>query len=221
MNAPTPLLDQLHVDPHAPQRARVLETPACHRGCQLRSYERVIDGRLHIFGGGAWRPVPSGGTTVSEVFGTETALTWAGAIGSSTTAGRQSNAIDNTSALAVDGLLAISIVFPNSAPANDKSIYIYAGAYIGATNGWQGRPALTGSDGAYTFNDITTTPSGLFLCQADYQVQNTTGLWVVPSLAAVFGGLLPPKMAFAVANYSGQTITTFSATYRLANYTNA
>lgn len=158
---------------------------------------------------------------IAPSYGTETALTWAGAIASSPTAGRQSNPIDNTSALAVDGILAISAVFPNSAPANDKTLYIYAGAYIGATGGWQGRPALSGADGAYTFNDITTTPSGLFLCQADFQVQNTTGLWIVPSLAAVFGGLLPPKMAFALANYSGQTITTFTATYRLANYTNA
>lgn len=160
-------------------------------------------------------------TTVAELFGTETALTWSGAIASSTTAGRQSNAIDNTSTLAVDGLLAVSIVFPASAPANDKTVYLYGAAWIGATNGWQGRPAVTGSDAAYTANDITTTPTGLRLMDAEYQVNGATGLWIVPSLATVFGGLLPPKMAFVVMNYSGQTITTFSATYRLANYTNA
>lgn len=157
--------------------------------------------------------------TVNIVYAAETALTWAGAIASSTTAGRQSNTVDNTSTLADDYELSVSIVFPNSAPANDKTVYLYAGGWFGATNGWQGRPALTGSDGAYTFNDITTTPSGLYMMQSCYMVQNTTGLFVVPSLATVFGGSVPAKMAFAVANYSGQTITTFSATYRAITYT--
>lgn len=157
--------------------------------------------------------------TVQIAYGSETALTWSGAIASSTTAGRQSATIDNTSTLADDYELSVSIVFPNSAPANDSTVYLYAGGWFGSTNGWQGRPALTGSDAAYTFNDITTTPSGLYLAQSCYMVQNTTGLFVVPSLATVFGGTIPAKIAFAVANYSGQTITTFSATYRAITYT--
>lgn len=157
--------------------------------------------------------------TVNIVYGTETALTWAGAIASSATAGRQSNTIDNTSALADDYELSVSIVFPNSAPANHSTVYLYAGGWFGATNAWQGRPALSGSDGAYTFNDITTTPSGLELAKSCFMVQNTTGLFTVPSLATVFGGTVPAKIAFAVANYSGQTITTFSATYRAITYT--
>jgi hypothetical protein len=157
--------------------------------------------------------------TVQIAYGADTALTWAGAIGSSTTAGRQSNTIDNSSTLADDYEVSVSIVFPNSAPANDKTVYLYAGGNYGATAGWEGRPALTGSDGAYTFNDITTTPSGLHLAKSCFMVQNTTGVFAIPSLATVFGGSLPEKMALAVANYSGQTITTFTARYRAITYT--
>lgn len=156
--------------------------------------------------------------TVNISYGTDTALTWAGAIASSTTAGRQSNAIDNSSTLADDYQVTVSIVFPNSATGNDKTVYLYAGGYYGATAGWEGNPALTGSDGAYTFNDITTTPSGLRLARACFMVQNTTSIWSIPSVATVFGGTLPEQIAFAVANYSGQTITTFTARYRAITY---
>jgi hypothetical protein len=157
--------------------------------------------------------------TVNIAYGSETSLTWAGAIASSTTAGRQSNTIDNTSTLADDYEVAVNIVFPNSAPANDKTVYVYAAGYIGATNTWAGRPALTGSDGSYTANDITTTPMGVPLAGAFFMVQNTTGTFLIPSLATVFGGSLPQKIALVVMNYSGQTITTFTATYRAITYT--
>lgn len=157
--------------------------------------------------------------TVNIAYGTDTALTWAGAIASSATAGRQSDAIDNSSTLADDYEVSVSIVFPNSAPANDKTVYLYAGGWYGATGAWQGRPVLTGSDGAYTFNDITTTPAGLYLAASCFMVQNTTGTFAIPSVATVFGGSLPAKFAFAVANYSGQTITTFTARFRAITWT--
>ena len=158
-------------------------------------------------------------SSVQVAYGTDTALTWAGAIASSATAGRQSNTIDNSSVLAPDYQVLVSIVFPNSAPANDKTVYLYAGGYYGATAGWEGGPALSGSDGAYTFNDITTTPTGLYLAKSCFMVQNATRVFGIPSLATVFGGSLPEKVAFAVANYSGQTITTFTARYRAILYT--
>lgn len=157
--------------------------------------------------------------TVNVAYGTDTAMTWSGAIASSTTAGRECTAIDNTSTLADDYEITVSIVFPNSAPANDKTVYLYLGGWYGATAGYEGNPVLTGSDAAYTFNDITTTPSGLRLARACYMVQNTTSVWSIPSVATVFGGTCPAKIGAAVANYSGQTITTFSARYRAITYT--
>ena len=157
--------------------------------------------------------------TVNIAYGSDTSLTWAGAIASSTTAGRQSDPIDNTSTLADDYEVSVSIVFPNSAPANDKTVYLYAGGWYGATAGWEGRPALSGADGSYTANDITTTPTGLYLAKACYMVQNTTGVFAIPSVATVFGGVVPAKFAFVCMNYSGQTITTFTARYRSITYT--
>lgn len=158
-------------------------------------------------------------STVKIAYGAETALTWAGAIASSATAGRQSDAIDNTSTLADDYMVAVKIVFPALAPGNDKTVYLYAGAFIGATNTYEGNPALGGSDAAYTFLDITTTPSALHLARSCFQTNAATGTWVIPSIATVFGGIVPSKFALAVANYAGQTITTFTATYQAITYT--
>lgn len=156
---------------------------------------------------------------VNIAYGADTSLTWAGAIASSSTAGRQSDTVDNSTVLADDYEAAVQIVFPNAAAGSDKTVYLYVGGWYGSTMGWEGRPVLTGSDGAYMFNDITTTPSGLYLAKACFMVQNTTGTFAIPSVATVFGGTLPAKFAFAVANFSGQTITTFTARYRAITYT--
>ena len=159
-------------------------------------------------------------TTVKVAYGAETSLTWTAAIASSATAGRECTAIDNTTTLADDYQIAISMTTPNLAMANDKTVYVYAGAYQGATLGWQGSPALTGTDAAYTFDDITTTPSALRLAGAFFQVQNKTRVFTIPSIATVFGGNVPPKFGLALINFSGQTLTTVTASYVPITYTN-
>jgi hypothetical protein len=158
-------------------------------------------------------------TTVKIAYGSETSITWTAAIASSATAARECTAIDNTSTKADDYQIAVSIVYPNSAPANDKTVYVYAGAYQGATLGYQG--GLTGSDAAITLDDITTTPSPLRLAGAFWQVQNKTRVFTIPSIAAVFGGNVPPKFGLVLVNYSGQTLTTVTASYVAITYTNS
>lgn len=158
--------------------------------------------------------------TVKISYDTSAALTWSGAIASSTTVCRESNAINNTTSLYDDVRVFISIVYPNLAPANDKTVYILAGGYLDATIGWAGSPALTGLDAAWTADaDLTANASGLKVAGAFWQVQNKTRVFEIPSLATVFGGSLPVQIGLVCWNFSGQTITTFSARYQGIYYT--
>lgn len=144
--------------------------------------------------------------------GTATALTWTiDSLASSVTAGRQATAVDDTATKALDYLLTLHIVYPNSAPANDKSLYLYVAGFDG-TN-WSG--GASGSDAAYTFDDITAHPTPLRGPQAMWMVQNKTRDFGPFSIASFFGGIVPIKWAPILINYSGQTLsTTCSATYQ-------
>lgn len=162
-------------------------------------------------------------TTTKIAYGSVAALTWTlDSLASSTTAGRECTAIDNTSTLADDYQVLIKIVYPNSAPANNKTLYVYAGGYD-ATTGYAGGPVLTGSDAAYTFDaDATANTPSLILAGSFWMVQNKTKVCTIPSLAAVFGGILPPKIGLVALNYSGQTLSTgCSATVLPITYTAA
>lgn len=158
-------------------------------------------------------------STLQISYGTATAITWTlDSLASSTTAGRECTAIDNTSTKADDYRIQIKIVYPNSATANDKTAYVYAGGWDG-TNYVGG---LTGSDAAYTFDDITTTPSPMRLALAGFMVINKTRVFDIPSIATVFGGVVPSKFGLAIINYSGQTFSTScTASYQAITYTAA
>lgn len=156
--------------------------------------------------------------TLNIAYGTATAITWTlDSLASSTTAGRECTAIDNgTSVKADDYRIKIKLVAINSATANDKTVYIYAAGYDGTdyTGG------VTGSDAAYTFDDITTTPSPMRLATPCFMVINKTRVFEIPSIATVFGGVVPTKFNLVAINYSGQTLSTgCSATYQAITYT--
>lgn len=156
-------------------------------------------------------------STLNIAYGTATAITWTlDSLASSTTAGRECTAIDNTTTKADDYRIKIKIVYPNSAPAGEKTLYIYAA-------GWDGTDytgGLTGSDAAYTFDDITTTPSPMKLALAGYMVQNKTRVFEISSINTVFSGVVPSKFGLVAINNSGQTLSTScSATYQAITYT--
>lgn len=158
--------------------------------------------------------------TVNIAYGSETAITWTAAIGASTTVARECTAIDNTSTKADDYAVNISIVYPNAAVGGDGNVYIYAGAWYGANIGWEGSPALTGSDASYTFDAAyTTSPPALRLARACFQVQAKTRVFAIPSIATVFGGVVPDKFGLVLANNSGQTLTTVTAYYQAITFT--
>lgn len=126
-------------------------------------------------------------------------------LASSASAGRESAAIDNTSNLLLDALVALKIKLQAGTPGSDKAIYVWvAGTVDAATPTWP--DAITGADAAITFNSpanvrllgviAAPTSAGIFI----------GGPW---SVAAAFGGSMPEKWSIAVRNFTG---CTFSAT---------
>jgi hypothetical protein len=151
-------------------------------------------------------------TSVKEAMGSATAITCSGAIASSGTVGRQSTVIDNSTNLMLDALVELNVAYPNSAPANDKAIYIYAFASLDGTNFPEG---LGASDAGFTFQGAAgALTSALRLLGVVPAVQNVTARYGPFAVAPAFGGILPAKWGIIVLNYSGQTITTFTSQYR-------
>lgn len=136
-------------------------------------------------------------------YGSRTSITCTlDSLASSATAGRQSDRVDNSSNKYLDAIVDVKIVYPNSAPANHKGIYVFAFGYDGTNNdGYAGA-----SDAAYTFDDITTTGQNLKPLGFITAVQNKTQIAKF-NVAAAFGGVLPPGWGLVFLNYSGQTLS--------------
>lgn len=162
--------------------------------------------------------------TITEFFGTATAFTKTNAnLASSATAGWMSNAIDNSSNLYDDALVAIELAAVNTAPGatTNKAIYLYAYSLIeGTAYSGSGAAAISGSEGTLTFPDITTLPTNLpLLGIVPYSTQNVAINSPAFSVAACFGGVLPPKWGVAMINYSGMTLSVTNIYYIEQKYT--
>lgn len=131
------------------------------------------------------------------------------ALASSATAGRASTAVDNTSNVFLDALVSIHIDFPNSAPANDKAIYVYV--YGSANGGTNYSGGITGTDAAYTMDDPTVLR---LVGVIPIPTQNKVYYAGPFSIAAAFGGVLPDRWGIYIRNYAGQTLgSTNNAAY--------
>lgn len=139
-------------------------------------------------------------------FGSATAFTITlDSLASSGTTGRESTVVDNSSSLYLDALVEVTIDYPNSAPANDQAIYVYA---YGSLDGTNYPEDITGSNAAFTFKGSAgALKTALRLIGVIPATQNMGpdrfGPWAV---APAFGGILPVKWGIAVLNYSGQTL---------------
>lgn len=153
--------------------------------------------------------------SVKEAFGAANAFTITlNSLASSGTAGRESTVVDNSSGLYIDALVEVRINYPNSAPANDQVIYVYAYGSLDGTNYPEG---LTGSDAAYTFlGSAGALKTALRLIGVIPANQNTDKRYGPFPVAPAFGGIMPPKWGIATLNYSGQTLAASnnSAQYR-------
>lgn len=143
--------------------------------------------------------------SIKQAFGTATAFTITlNSLASSGTAGRESTVVDNSTDLMLDALVEVRISYPNSAPANDKAIYVFAYGSLDGTNYPEG---LTGADAAYTFlGSAGALTTALRLIGTIPANQNTDKRYGPFPVAPAFGGILPVKWGIACLNYSGQTL---------------
>jgi hypothetical protein len=124
-------------------------------------------------------------------------------LASSSTAGRGSAFVDNSSNLYVDAQLTIAVKTSASALANDKACYVYLYG-CGADSIYNGSSAeAEGTDAAVTL-DSPTNLKGPFViaCPAS----SVTYRLVIGSVASVFGGVLPYKWGFVLQNFTGQAL---------------
>lgn len=159
-------------------------------------------------------------STVTELFGTATAFTKTNAgLATSATAGWKSNAIDNSTTLAVDALVTIELGAVNTAPANSKAIFLYAYSYDDTSYAGTGAAAIDGTEGTVTFPDITSLQGNLpLLGVVPYSTQNVAIVSPAFSVAKCFGGVLPKKWGVAMVNHSGMTLSPTNVYYQEIKY---
>lgn len=159
-------------------------------------------------------------TTDKIAYGTSTAIpcTISG-LATSTTAGRQSDVVDNSSNLFDDALLTIVISTGASTPKNGAAAYVYL---FGSEDGtlFDSDDAQPGaSDAAYTVNAASNLRFGVIAMPTASKTYTKTF-----SVASFFGGLMPRKWGFVVVAdiYStGNTGATDGSSYTGITYTNS
>jgi len=143
-------------------------------------------------------------TTDKVLYATSATITnTLASLASSATAGRSCLAVDNSTNLYDDAELTISVKTSASALANDKACYLYFfGSEDGTVMGSSSAEAA-GTDVAVTL-DSPTNLRGPYpiACPAS----SVTYRLVIPSVAAIFGGVLPRKWGYVLRNYTGQAL---------------
>jgi hypothetical protein len=145
-------------------------------------------------------------SSIKEAFGSVTTMTVTNlhSLASSATAGWQSAVVDNTSDLYLDALVNIVLDFANTTPANSKGVYVYA--YGGIESGVYSNPA-SGSEGTITLVDVTVNAQNLKLIGfIPYTTQDEVAESGPISVAAGFGGVLPPFWGVVLLNHSGAAL---------------
>lgn len=124
-------------------------------------------------------------------------------LASSATAGWQSAVVDNTTDLYEDALVQVILDFANTAPSADKCAYVFA--YSGLETAYAD-PA-SGTEGSITLATIASNPQAFRqIGTVPYNTQDAVVESSVMSVAAAFGGVLPPKWGIVVMNYSGAAL---------------
>lgn len=167
-------------------------------------------------------------TTNSQSYGSYTAMTVTNlqSLASSATAGWQSARVDNqTSVKALDYEIFVKLTSANTAPANDKAMYVYISPAITTDGGttWlhadQGTTTLpTGTEGTTTIaspNDlkllgVLSYTTQQMVCQGSFL------------LSSALGQSMPDGFSIIIVNFSGAALSTSCVVaYRALNITNA
>jgi hypothetical protein len=128
-------------------------------------------------------------------------------VANSATVGWQSAKIDDTSNKAVDYQINVQIAAVNTAPANDKAIYIYAVPWYYDGSTWYpgadlgSATALTGTDAAGTI----VAGNGLRIAKIIPYVTQNQPMSTQFNLMSVFP-TMPDAWSLVVVNYTGITL---------------
>ena len=137
------------------------------------------------------------------------AVTALNSLASSATAGWKSTRVENLTTLALDYEIFVKLTMANTAPANDKAVYVYvcpwytpdAGSTWFASDG--GTTTLpTSADAAYTI----ASPNDLILLGV---MNYTTQQMVLQKsflLSNAFGNSMPDGFSIIIVNYTGAAI---------------
>jgi hypothetical protein len=152
---------------------------------------------------------------VNIAYDTYTALTVTNlqSLASSATAGWQSARISNVSTLALDYEIVVSLTTANTAPANDKAVYVFISPAVttdGGTTWLQADGGTTtlpsGSQGTYTIGGVTTTNNLDLLRAVAYTAQQQT-MQAVMRLSDLYDAM-PDGFQIIIVNYTGAALST-------------
>ena len=121
----------------------------------------------------------------------------------------QSDRVDNiTSTKAVDYEVLVYLAPVNTAPANDKTIYVYAVPWVNKDVTWYpadncGTTLLTGSQGTAT---VANPNNARLMGVINNQTQNTV-MSNSFMLSNAFGSSMPDGWSLLIQNYTGATLT--------------
>ena len=120
----------------------------------------------------------------------------------SSTVGRQSTAIDNSSSRFLDVLITCKIALTTGTASAPNAVFVYA--YASVDGGSEYPDAVTGTDAGITINN----PTQLKLLGAVYAPTQSLGYKGGPwSFAALYGGRMPERWGVVVINDSGIALT--------------
>ena len=151
--------------------------------------------------------------TQNIAYGTYTALTVTNlnSLANSATVGWQSARVSNITTLADDYEILIVLNMANTAPANDRAVYVYVSPAVttdGGTTWYQADGGTTtmpgGSEGAYTIAGTTTTNNLDLLRALAYTTQNQN-VQAVLRLSDLYD-TMPDGFQIIIVDYSGAAL---------------
>jgi len=156
-------------------------------------------------------------STINISYGAYNAMTITSiGIAPSLTAGWQSARVSNLSTKALDYEILVNLAAVNTAPANDKAVYLFAVPWVNddSTNYYPADIGVagslpSGSEGTITVANIQTLPSNFTRYQLGILQNQVINTALIGSffLSNVFGASMPDCWSLILINYTGATLT--------------
>lgn len=122
-------------------------------------------------------------------------------------AARQSASVNNTSGLLLDALVTVTVKSPSSGIQTGAVVNVYVAGSLDGT-AWPGQGSgnadgVTGSDAAITMQNPTNL---ILLGSVNVQTNSSTIVSSPLSVAAAFGGTMPPYWSVVLDNQTGAAL---------------